>query len=92
MGRFKKTALAAFSGIRKRAFYIAEQFTFQKIFRKNGTVYSDKRFPAAAAGVMDTLGEEFFPGTRLAIDQHIGISLAVLLSQMKNEDWEKVKT
>ena len=31
---------------------------------------------------MDTLGEEFFPGTRLAIDQHIGISLAVLLSQM----------
>src|ERR1051326_2679858 len=56
-------------GARERAFLMAEQFGFQKIFRDGGAIDGDERLVGARALAVNVAREDFFTGSRFAGDQ-----------------------
>ena len=75
MGQFEKSDFTSFICTGKRTLDITEKFTFQKIFRKCGTVDCHKGSVLSLTAVMDTLSEKFFSGTAFSEQHYIGRGL-----------------
>ncbi len=60
-------------GAGKRAFAMAEQFALDQVFGNGGAVHFDKHLVLAQALGMDGVGDQFFAGARLAVDQHAAV-------------------
>src|SRR6185295_15057936 len=54
----------------ERAFLVSEQLGFQKIIRYRGTIDCDERTIPARALVVKRSGDQLFPGSALAFDEH----------------------
>ena len=73
VGHFKEAGLAFFAGPRKGAADVAEEFAFEEVRRQGGAVDGHEGAVAAVAGVVDALGEEFFPRAAFALNQDGGV-------------------
>src|SRR5208337_4863751 len=60
-----QAARLIFDGPGKRAFYMAEEFTFEQLVRERGAVDNDKGAFAAQAPVVNLAGKNIFPGPAL---------------------------
>ena len=73
VGHFKETGLAFFAGAREGAADVAEEFAFEEVRRQGGAVDGYEGPVAAVAGIVDALGEEFFPRAAFALNQDGGV-------------------
>jgi len=56
----------------ERAFFVAEQFAFQKRFRERGAIHFHHRAVRTRTPRMDDIGHHFLAHAALAGDQHAG--------------------
>ena len=54
----------------ERAFHMAEQLTFQKVFGKGGTIDGNERVVTAGTVPVDCTGDKFFTRAALSRDEH----------------------
>ena len=54
----------------ERAFFVAEQFAFQKRFAEGRAVQTDERTVAAIASEVNRASDQFFADAAFAADQH----------------------
>ena len=73
MGHFKETGLAFFTGAGKGAADVAEEFAFEEVRREGRAVDGHEGAVAAVAGVVNALGEEFFPRAAFPLNQDGGV-------------------
>ena len=57
----------------ERAFFVAEQFAFQKLFGNRGAVHREERLFAAVAVMINRAGDEFLAGAAFAGDERGGV-------------------
>ena len=65
-----KAALAGGPGAGEGAFFVAEQFGFNKVFRNCRHVQGDERVSCSGAVIVQGLGHQFFTGAALTVDQY----------------------
>ena len=71
MRQLEEAHFSALGSAGKSAFYIAEQFAFQKVFRECRAVDRHKGMVFAGTGVVDALRKELFSGSGFSVDQDI---------------------
>lgn len=74
----------AFGRAREGAAFVAEKFTGQKLRIQGGAVYLDEQTVAAAAELMDGLGNQFLAGAGFAENQHGAVGLGHLLDRQSH--------
>ena len=57
------------SGAGERAFFVAEQFAFEELFRNRGAIHRKKRLRRAVAVMINRAGNEFLAGAAFAGDE-----------------------
>ena len=77
MGQFEEPLLSPFPSTREGSVGVTEEFAFQKIILEGGAVHGYEGLPGPGAGVMNTLGEEFFSRAGFAHQKNVGIVLRV---------------
>src|SRR6202023_2825065 len=70
---FFELADFVFRGAGEAAFYVAEEFRFDQVFRDGGAIHFDKEPFVAEAGGMEGAGDEFLAGTAFAEDKDAAI-------------------
>ena len=79
-----EAAGAAGDGAGERAFFVAEQFAFQQIFRDRAAVDGDHLLLAARAVFVHRLGDEFLAGAAFAGDQDRRVGAGDAADQFEN--------
>ena len=73
VGQFE-TAAAEFVGAGEGAFFVAEEFGFEKIFGEGRAIDGEHRAVFARGGEMDRPGDDFLAGAAFAADQDGGVA------------------
>lgn len=81
VGLLKESGLSLGTGAGKRAAHITEHLAFKQGRRNGGAVHGDEG-PLAGLRLVDRPGQEGFPRTALAGDEHVAVQLGELIGMV----------